>query len=77
MDVASLVICRAENGTIVCHLAAFSVDVVLATPHHPYFHPYESACGIYILNMPVKNQLKWWAIWLAIHSTVGTWIDYE
>ena len=41
------------------------------TPHHP--QPYRSACGIDISN----EKIKWQAIQLAIHSIVGTYIDYE
>ena len=54
MDLVSLVICGFENGTSGCHLVAFSVDVAFAMPHHLYFHPYESGCGIYIENASEK-----------------------
>ena len=55
------------------NLAVFSEDVAFA--HHfvatrppPTLPPCRSASGI---EYPVKNYLKWWAIQLAIHSTVG------
>ena len=61
------------NDTSGCHLAVFSEDVAVArhfvatrppTPSHP-------AGMLVVLTTPVKNYLKWRAIQLAIHSTLG------
>ena len=59
MDLASLVICEVENGISGCQLAVFSVDVAFVMPHHPTFTLMEV---LVVLNMPVKNYLKWRAI---------------
>ena len=68
MDLASLVICGVENGTIGCQLAVLSVDLAFVMPHHPHFY---LVGMLVVLNMPMKSYLKWWAIWLPSHSTVG------
>ena len=56
-----------------CHLAVFSVNVVLAC-HFMTLRPYRNACGI---GYARKNYLKWWVIQLAIHSTVDVQMHYE
>ena len=43
-------------------------------PNTPTLNPYRSSCGIGVAS---KNHLKWQAIQLVIHSTLGPWIDYE
>ena len=35
--------------------------------HHPTLHPYRSTCDI---CYAIKDYLTWWAIQVAIHSTV-------
>ena len=60
--------CGGENDTNGCHLAVFNVDIAFAR-HFMVPHPYKSARGI---GYTSKNNLKWWAIQLAIHSTVDT-----
>ena len=72
-------ICGGENGPNGCHLAGFSEDGAfarhfVATRPPPPSHP---VGVLLILAMPVKNYLKWWEIWLAIHPIVGEYIDYE
>ena len=57
-------ICGDANDTSGCHLAVFSEDVAFAR----HFMASRSASGI---DYPSKNYLKWRAIQLAIHSTVG------
>ena len=68
MDLAACVICGGENDISGCYLAVLSVAVALAITLWLYHTPYKSACGIGHAN---KNYLKWWAIQLVIHSTVG------
>ena len=75
MDLATVlcVICGGANDTSGCHLAVFSKDVafachfVAARPPPPS-HP---VGVLVVLTTPVKNDLKWRAIQLGIHSTVG------
>ena len=43
---------------------------VFSPPSHP-------VGVLVVLTMPVKNYLKWWAIYLAIHSIVTEYIDYK
>ena len=43
-------------------------------PTTPTLHPYKSACGI---SYARKNYLKWQAIQLAIHSSVGEQIAID
>ena len=66
-------ICGGANDTSGCHLAVFSEEVAVAhhfvatrppSPSHP-------AGMLVVLTTPVKYYLKWGAIQLAIHSTVG------
>ena len=61
-------ICGGDNGTNGCHLAVFSVDVVIAC-HYPPSHPIEV---LVVLTMLVKSYLKWQAIQLGIQCTVDT-----
>ena len=66
-------ICGGANDTSGCHLAVFSEDVAfachfVATHPPPTLPPCKSASGI---DYPSKKTLKWRAIQLAIHSTVG------
>ena len=61
------------NDTSGCHLAVFSEDVAVAchfvaTRPPPTLPHCRNASGI---DYPSKNYLKWRAIQLAIHSTVG------
>ena len=73
------VICGGANDTSGCHLAVFSEDIAfsrhlvatrpLPTPLPP--PPPHPARMLVVLTTPVKNYLKWRAIQLAIHSTVG------
>ena len=73
-------ICGGANDTSGCHLAVFSEDVAVA--HHfvatrppPTLPPCRNTSGI---DYPSKkNYLKWRAIQLAIHSTVGAWVEYK
>ena len=72
MDLATLCDMWRRNGTKGHHLAVFIIDTVLAchfvAPTTPTLHP----IGVLVvLAMPLKNYLKWQAIQLAIHSTVG------
>ena len=68
MDLAILcVICGGANDTIGCHLVVFREDVAFSR-HFMATHP---VGVLVILTTPVKSYLKWWAIQLAIHSTVG------
>ena len=60
-------ICGGANDTNGCHLAVFSEDVAFAH-HFVATHP---VGVLVVLTIPVKNYLKWRAIQLAIHSTVG------
>ena len=73
MDLATCVICGGANDTSGCHLTVFSEDVAVArhfvaTRPPPTLPPCRNASGI---DYPSKNYLKWQAIQLAIHSTVG------
>ena len=43
----------------------------------PPSHPSHPAQMLVVLTTPVKNYLKWRAIQLAIHSTVGAWVEYK
>ena len=58
----------------------FSEDVAVArhfvaTRPPPTLPPCRNASGI---DYPSKkNYLKWWAIQLAIHSTVGVQVEYK
>ena len=72
-------ICGGANDTSGCHLAVYSEDVAVArhfvaTRPPPPFHP---AGMLVVLPTIVKNYLKWWAIQLAIHSTVGARVEYK
>ena len=58
-------ICGDANDTSGCHLAGISKDVAFAR------HFVASVRVLVVLTTPVNNYLKWWAIQLAIHSTVG------
>ena len=54
-------------------MAVFGVDVAFA---HHFVAPYHllPLIGVLVvLAMPVKTKkyLKWWAVQLAIHSTIG------
>ena len=53
------------NDTSGCHLAVFSEDVAVA---RQFVAKCRNASGI---DYPSKIYLKWRAIQLAIHSTVG------
>ena len=61
------------NDTSGCHLAVFSEDIAVpATSWLPALPPLSHPAGmLVVLTTPVKNYLKWRAIQLAIHSTVG------
>ena len=66
------VICRSENGTNGCHLAVSSVDIAFAlyfmatySTHLPSSH---LSGVLVVLATPVKKNLKWQAIQLAINS---------
>ena len=69
-----------ENDTSGCHLAVFSEDLAVArhfvaTRPPPTLTPCRNAGGI---DYPSKkNYLKWRAIQLAIHSTVGAQVEYK
>ena len=39
--------------------------------------PAHPAGMLVVLTIPVKNYLKWRAIQLAIHSTIGAWVEYK
>ena len=77
------------NDTSGCHLAVFSEDVAVARhfvathpptlpPSHPPTLPPSHPAGmLVVLTTLVKNYLKWRAIQLAIHSTVGAWVEYK
>ena len=52
-------------------LAVFSEDVAFAR------HFVAKAGMLVVLTAPVKNYLKWRAIQLAIHSTVGAYVEYK
>ena len=65
-------ICGGANDTSGCHLAVFSED--LAVARH-FVAISRNASGIDYT--PVKIYLKWRAIQLAIHSTVGAWVEYK
>ena len=54
-------------------MAVFSEDLAVAC-HFVATHP---AGMLVVLTTPVKNYLKWRAIQLAIHSTVGAWVEYK
>ena len=85
-------ICGGANDTSGYHLAVFSEDVAVArhfvatrppptlppSPHPPTLPPPSHPAGmLVVLTTPVKNYLKWRAIQLAIHSTVGAWVEYK
>ena len=60
-------------------MAVFSEDLAVAchfvaTRPPPPSHP---ARMLVVLTTPVKNYLKWRAIQLAIHSTVGAQVEYK
>ena len=57
MDLASLVICGVENGTIGCQLAVLSVDLAFVMPHHPHFYPCGNACGIEYANEKLSKMV--------------------
>ena len=57
------------NDTSGCHLAVFSEDLAVAR-HFVAIRPPNAGMPV-VLTTPVKNYLKWRAIQLAIHSTVG------
>ena len=63
---------RTQNGNIGHHLAVFSVDIAFSCHfmalHHPH-PPLLQECLWYWLHQ--GKTLKWWAIQLAMHSTVG------
>ena len=60
------------NDTSGCHLAVFSEDLAVAR------HWLRGYAGmLVVLTTPVKNYLKWRAIQLAIHSTVGAQVEYK
>ena len=61
------------NDTSGCHLAVFREDVAVAR-HFVATHP---AGMLVVLTTLVKNYLKWRAIQLAIHSTIGAWVEYK
>ena len=72
IDLATLicVICGAKNGAIWLFSALPSLCLPLyGFPPAPPANPIEV---LVVLAMPVLNYLKWWAIQLAIDSTVGT-----
>ena len=69
MDLATFMICGGANDTSGCHLAVFSEDAASAVARH--FVATHPAGTLVVLTTPVKNYLKWRAIQLAIHSTVG------
>ena len=48
----------------------FLVKTVFARPP-PTLPPSHPVGVLVVLTTPVKNYLKWWAIQLAIYSTVG------
>ena len=64
-------VCGGANDTSGCHLAVFSEDVVFSR------HFVAKKGVLVVLTTPVKNYLKWRAIQLAIHSTVGAWVEYK
>ena len=68
-------ICGGANDTSGCHLAVFSEDVAVAR-HFVATRP-PKAGMLVVLTTPVKNYLKWRAIQLAIHSTVGARVEYK
>ena len=72
-------ICGGANDTSGCHFAVFSEDLAVArhfvaTRPPPTLPPCTNASGI---DYPSKIYLKWRAIQLAIHSTVGAWVEYK
>ena len=56
------------NDTSGCHLAVFSEDIAVAR-HFVATRP--PAGMLVVLTTLIKNYLKWRAIQIAIHSTVG------
>ena len=63
-------------------MAVFSEDLAVArhfvaTRPPPTLPPSHAAGMLVVLTTPVKNYLKWRAIQLAIHSTVGAWVEYK
>ena len=52
-------------------MAVFSEDVAVASQFVATHPPTLQESVLVVLTTPVKNYLKWWAIQLAIHSTVG------
>ena len=68
-------ICGGANDTSGCHLAVFSEGLAVARHFVAARPPGRNASGI---DYPSKkNYLKWRAIQLAIHSTVGPWVEYK
>ena len=62
------------NDTSGCHLAVFNEGVAFARHFVATSHP---VGVLVVLTTPVKNYLKWRAIQLAIHSTVGARVEYK
>ena len=60
-------------------MASLDAIWLFAPPLHgfPTPPPSHPAGVLVVLAMPVKNYQKRQAIQLAIHSTIGTWIDNE
>ena len=72
-------ICGGAHDTSGCHLAVYSEDLTIArhfvaTRTPPTLPPCRNASGI---DYTSKNYLKWRAIQLAIHSTVGARVEYK
>ena len=71
--------CGGENGTDGNHFPVFSEDVAFAQ-HFMATHPplLSHPIGVLVvLAMPVKNDLKWQEIQLAIQCTVDTMNYFE
>ena len=58
-------------------MAVFSEDVAVAR-HFVATRPPPALQECYSgIDYPSKSYLKWRAIQLAIHSTVGAWVEYK
>ena len=80
MDLAALCDMWSQKQHQWYHLAVFSLNTTFVShfmaPHYlPPSTPIEVLRVFYPYQQ--KNYLKWWAIQLAIHSTVGIQIDYK
>ena len=73
-------ICGGANDTSGCHLAVFSEDVAVARHFVaiPALPCTLHAGMLVVLTTPVKKLCKKAGyIQLAIHSTVGAWVEYK